>query len=405
MPPVVGVDVVVVGGGIQGLAVLRELVAAGFSCVLVTDADLGAGQTLHSHGLVNSGTGLLTGALRREIYEITLPYLRRLGVPLTGADRSFLMAPDQMVAQLAPAWEANGYRPEPVAPALLPQGLQPLAPVYRLHGLNVHKRRLVRALSDGVEHLVLRGEVVGAGGGIEVRPAGSDETVVLDARAVVLAAGCGTKRLAEDVFGAGGAAVDDIAYAVLHMICLRGPVDVLPELGTVLLPPLIVVGHTVGDTATSGERTVTWYVTPADPAAELLAEAPADATAAVDHSVVAAGVEALMRLCPSLAGDDGRLEATVFAGYKQQLGAEPTRRACRVLDEDANLVMVLPSVLANAVPNALDVVEDLRRRVEPTRRTPELPVRRPVRVGQCNEHRAQVAWTTWGDFARRHAGG
>lgn len=404
MPPVVGVDVVVVGGGIQGLAVLRELVEAGFSCVLVTDADLGAGQTLHSHGLVNSGTGLLTGALRREIHEITLPYLRRLGVPLTGGARSFLMAPDEVVAQLAPAWEANGYRPEPVAPTLLPQGLRPLAPVYRLNGLNVHKRRLVRALADGVEHLVLPGEVVGAEGGIEVRLAGSDETVVLDARAVVLAAGCGTKRLARDVFGAGVAAVDDIAYAVLHMICLRGPVDVLPEVGTVLLPQLIAVGHTVGDAAASGERTVTWYVTPSDPAAQHHAEAPAHAIAAVDDDVVAAGVEALTRLCPSLA-DGGRLQATVFAGYKQQLGAEPTRRTCSVLDEDRNLVMVLPSVLANAVPNALDVVEDLRRRVEPTRRTPEMPVYGPVRVGELNEHTTQVAWTTWSDFARRHAGG
>lgn len=405
MPPVIGVDVVVVGGGIQGLVVLRELVGAGFSCVLVTDADLGAGQTLHSHGLVNSGTGLLTGGLRSEIHEVTVPYLRRLGVPLTGADRSFLMAPDPMVEQLSPAWEANGYRPDPADPSVLPRGLQALAPVYRLHGLNVHKRRLVRALSNGFEHLVLRGEVVGAGDGIEVRPTASDETVLLDARAVVLAAGCGTKRLARDVFGAAGTVLDDIAYTVLHMICLRGPVDVLPEVGTLLSPQLIVVGHTVGDAATSGERTVTWYVSPADPAGERHAEAPADAIATVDHDVVAAGVGALTRLCPSLAGDDGRLEATVFAGYKQQLGAEPTRRACPVLDEDRNLVIALPSVLANAVPNALDIVEELRRRVQPSGGAPERPVQGPVRVGELNEHTAQVAWTTWGDFARCHAGG
>ena len=405
MPPVIGADVVVVGGGIQGLAVLREVVAAGFSCVLVTDGDLGAGQTLHSHGLVNSGTGLATGGLRSEIHEVTVPYLRRLGVPLTGADRSFLVAPDQMVEQLAPAWEANGYRPDPVDPSALPRGLQAPAPVYRLHGLNVHKRRLVRALSDGLEHLVLRGEVVGAGDGIEVRSAASHETVLLDARAVVLAAGCGTKRLARDVFGIGGTGLDDIGFTVLHMICLRGPVDVLPEVGTLLSPQLIVVGHTVGDAPTSGERTVTWYVTPADPAAERHAEAPADAIATVDDDVVAVGVEALTPLCPSLADDDPRLEATVFAGYKQEVGGEPTRRTCRVLDDDRNVVMALPSVLANAVPNALDAVEHLRRRVPPSGGAPELPVQGTVRVGELNEHTAQVAWTTWGAFARRHAGG
>lgn len=401
----VSVDVVVVGGGIQGLVLLRELVAVGFGCVLVTDGDLGAGQTLHSHGLVNSGTGLLTGELRTEVHEVTVPYLRRLGVPLTGAERSFLLAPDPMVEQLAPAWEANRYRADRADPSVLPRGLEPLAPVYRLHGLNVDKRRLVGALSDGLEHLMLRGEVVGADDGIEVRPATSGEAVLLDARAVVLAAGCGTKRLAGDVFGISGTAVDEITYTVPHMICLRAPIDVLPEIGTVLSPELIVVGHTVGDDPTSPDRVVTWYVTPADPTPVRHAEAPSDAIAATDPGVVAAGVEALTRLFPPLGDDDGRLEATVFAGYKQELGGEPTRRACPVLDEHRNLLVALPSVLANAVPNALDVVDRLRRRLEPSRRTPELPLRRAVRVGDLGEHAAQVTWTTWRDFARRHESG
>jgi glycine/D-amino acid oxidase-like deaminating enzyme len=395
------VDVVVVGGGIQGLVVLRELVAAGYASVLITDADLGAGQTLHSHGLVNSGTGLVTGGLRREIHEVTVPYLRRLGLALTGADGSFLMAPPPMVDQLAPAWEANRYRPEPVDPSTLPRGFEPLAPVYRLHGFNVDKRRLVQALAEGLGHLVLRGEVVRAEDGVEALWAASGEVVALHAGAVVLAAGCGTKRLAAEVFGLAGPALDDITYTVPHMLCLRGRPADLPEVGTVLSPELIVVGH-VDAGATSGDREVTWYVTPADPGAARHAEAPAHARAPVDPAVVARGVRVLQRLFPPLAAAADRLSATVFAGYKQELGEEATRRACPVLDEERNVLMALPSVLANAVPNALDVVETLYRRLEPSREAPKLLPETPVAVGEPNERTDQVAWATWGDFARAY---
>ncbi len=113
----VGVDVAIVGGGVQGLVLLRELVSEGYRATLITNGDLGSGQTLHSHGLLNSGTGLVTGGLRQELYESTLPYLRGIGVPLYGDDRSFLLAPDPLVAELAPLWEANDYHPQRADPS------------------------------------------------------------------------------------------------------------------------------------------------------------------------------------------------------------------------------------------------------------------------------------------------
>ncbi len=110
----VAVDVAVVGGGIQGLVVLRELTSAGYGCVLITNADLGSGQTLHSHGLLNSGTGLATGSLQKELHKFTLPYLQRIGVPVYGRDRSYLLAPKPVVDQLAAAWDVNDYQPAPI---------------------------------------------------------------------------------------------------------------------------------------------------------------------------------------------------------------------------------------------------------------------------------------------------
>ena len=52
---VCGVDVLVVGGGIQGLLVLRRLLAAGYAAVLVDRGPLGGQQTCHSHVYIHQG--------------------------------------------------------------------------------------------------------------------------------------------------------------------------------------------------------------------------------------------------------------------------------------------------------------------------------------------------------------
>ena len=402
----VAVDVAVVGGGLQGLVLLRELTSAGYACVLITNGDLGGGQTLHSHGLLNSGTGLVTGALQEELYELTLPYLRRLWVPVYGEDRSFLLAPDPLVDQLAPAWAANRYHPERTDPSSLPSWVRAgRAGLPSSCGFNVDKRRLVAALSAGVEPLVLRGEVVEAGDAIRVRSKASGDIVTLEARAVVVAAGCGTKRLLRDVFGVAHAALDRIAYTKPHMICLRAPSGVLPDVGTVVSPELIIVGHPSPDSASTEDGAVTWYVTPADPARPSYVEAPDDGAADIEPPVVASGIETLLRLVPLLCHDHERIEATVFAGYKQDFDGQPTGRACEVMDDERNVVMVLPSVLANAVPNAVEAVTLLRQRLEPT--TAAAPVRwgAGVAVGQLNENADQARWTDWRRFAHLYGVG
>src|SRR5919202_6911129 len=78
------VDVVIVGGGIQGLLVLDVLTQQGYACALVTDGDLGSGQTLHSHGFLNTGFGMLGPELPRALAEVVEPDLRARGVELSG---------------------------------------------------------------------------------------------------------------------------------------------------------------------------------------------------------------------------------------------------------------------------------------------------------------------------------
>lgn len=399
---VVALDVAVVGGGLQGLVLLRELTSAGYRSVLVTKADLGSGQTLHSHGLLNSGTGLVTGALKEELHEFTLPYLRHLGVAVYGEDRSFLLLPDQVVAQLTPAWEANQYRPEITDSASLPPGFDPIAPVYRVHGFNVDKRRLLSAISAGLERLLLRGEVIDAGDKMRVRTHPSGEMISLEPRAVVVAAGCGTTRLLRGAFGIDEDVLDRITYTKLHMICLRGPRAVLPEIGTLVSPQLMIVGHPSPGHFASQDQVVTWYVTPAIAAPPRYAEAPDDAVADVEAPLVASAIEALVRLVPSLSRDDTPVEATVFAGYKQDFEGQPTRRACEVVDRERNVIMALPSVIANAVPNAIEVLSLIHDRLGRSAGAPEVRLDGGVAVGQPNEDVDPKRWTNWTDFAHAY---
>ncbi len=400
----IAVDVAVVGGGLQGLVLLRELTSAGYGCVLITNAALGTGQTLHSHGLLNSGTGLVTGVLQKELYEATLPYLRRAGLRFYGEDRSFLLAPDSVVDQLTALWEANRYHPSRTDPSNLPSGLEPVAPVYRVQGFNVDKQRLVAALSAGIESFVLRGAVVEAGDILRVRADPSGEIVPLQARAVVVAAGCGTKGLLRHVFGVNDVVLDRITYTKPHMVCLRAPMGVLPDVGTIVSPELIIVGHPSRDPATD-DRFATWYVTPANPAPPAYPEAPDTGAAEIEASVVTSAVEALIRLVPSLSNNDQPIQAAVFAGYKQEFDGQPTRRACEVVDDERNVIMALPSVLANAVPNAVEGLTLIGQRLEPTAATPELPWGADVAVGQLNENTDQTRWSNWRDFAQMYGVG
>src|ERR1700687_4323742 len=69
------VDVVIIGGGIQGLVALNALVDKGYSCALVSDGDLGSGQTLHSHGYLNTGFGMFGLDLPRASVDLVQPFL------------------------------------------------------------------------------------------------------------------------------------------------------------------------------------------------------------------------------------------------------------------------------------------------------------------------------------------
>ncbi len=387
------VDVLVVGGGLQGLVVLRALTDAGYQTLLVTDQELGSGQTLHAHGLLDSGTGLVTGSTRAELVQHVLPELRRLALTVRSDAPSFLALPAAVVEQVRALWAAQPDPPQPVTDAGVP-GLRLPRPLHRVTAHHLWKTALVAVLVGGLDDRVVRGHLVDIGRSCSIRPANGGTTEGVSAGVVVVAAGCGIPRLLAETLRLETPLLSRLGHVRTHMICLRAPAGVLPVVGTVVTADLGIVAHQRGDGASL------WYVTPQVGQPERVPVVPDNGHADVDPGVVSAGVAGLRELVPALAERDSRVEATVFAGYKQDVDGQMTQRLVEALPTTPPVIVAVPSVYAGAWANARDVVElvaamDLPRSAEPP---PALGWPR-VPIGQENEARPGVRWDPWQAWA------
>jgi glycine/D-amino acid oxidase-like deaminating enzyme len=417
----VAVDALVIGGGVQGLAVLDRLRAQGFSVALVTHAPLGAGQTLHNHGLLNSGYPYPSEALRSTVKNDWIPFARERGLELYGADRSFLLTPSAPSSGLRGRWDEFGYEHEAVEGIALPTGIRASEGTHitRIREFNFPKRQLVRLLAKGAEDRIIHGRI----DAVRLSPDSSrvqsvtvvrsDEggSLTIQPRLIVTAAGGGSRRLIETLAGGAETAmkmravneVDDIVCRNIHMICVRGPRSLLPHLN--LLAPahrLVVVGASVDhnhDAHTlDPDAPVTWYVTPLDPKAQPAASAPAHARAPVEERLVAQGMQSLQKLCPALVDPaaNGKIEFAVYAGYKQELRDANNRPVARRLESLDNVVVTLPTVIPGAFANANRVLKMVGAAVNPSGRQPRLPgVARELPLGEVTENTDHVEWMDW----------
>lgn len=382
----INIDALIVGGGLQSLVLLDELAARGRSCVLVTHSELGHGQTLHSHGLLNTGFGFAGPELRERRDRLVLPFLRARGLEPYG--EWFLLARDDMaVGQRVPA---GG----------MPDGFDPgAAQVWRIPELNFPKRRLVESLAREHASRVVRGRIIELRGmagieAVQVQLAATKEAVVFAPAVVVAATGTGTRRFLGPATGA-ARQVALITLRRVHMLCVKGPIDVLPAISLLsLVHGLNVVAHTDG-------KMVVWYSTPFQEDDPSFDDAPDDAEAAVDADVVAAGFRRLEALFPAIATSP-QLRFAAYAGYRQDIGQTAGTPMCELVDGTANLVLALPSLVVNAWSNAkiaAGIVDALTlRKVQ----QPDIPASGAgVLVGRLREERPGVRWSTWREMNDR----
>jgi len=422
-------DVLIIGGGIQGLVLLDELTRQNYACVLVTNSDLGSGQTLHSHGLLNSGTALLTGQLR-DALRMGLSFAEHRGLQLYGENQWFALLPPPAFAQLRAGWDESNYEYHELSSTNLPLGFQEgdlfrkqvPTHVIGLKGYNFPKRQLVKLLSATQTQRVIRGDIVAFHRSVEqgtlrvdrvdIRLQATGEVVAISPQAVIAAAGTGTKRLMKSIVAHPSEQFDRVTYTRTHMICIRALLGTLPATSIISLPHgLISVAHVNHEHERVGydaNDAVTWYVTPAEDAVHC-EDAPDSARAEVSEEVVARGVRNLLNLYPRLKGETDRVGSQirfgVFAGYKQNIDDQPTLPACDLVNGARNVFVALPSVFVNAWSNAQTILKMLSVRMLASGSTITVPgADIGVRVGTVNELTHEVAWMSWKEFIRELPG-
>lgn len=376
-------DALVIGGGIQGLLALDALRNRGYATALVTEGELGEGQTIHSHGFLNTGFGMLGDGPLRASQDIVQPFLRNHGIEPTGEWR--VIPPPGFPSQA------------PAAP--LPAGFDTAlsAAAFASPDRNFPKRVVVQELAGAHRESIIRGRASIGDRTSDARTVfvhASDGALRVAARCVIAAAGCGTKTLLEEVVGR-TPQTEQIKYRRVHMICLRAPRGVLPAVSVVVMPlALMLVAHDDG-------TTVTWYVTPMEFGGPAVDDVPRDASSAEDYSMLARGLQALRQLYPAL-NDAGDVRIGSYAGYRQDVGDMPGVPMCEPVDGAPDVVVALPSGLVTAWPNTRRVTELVAERAVPSGNpAPTLLADAGVAVARPVEDRDNFAWYSVAEFAQR----
>jgi hypothetical protein len=380
-------DVVIIGGGIQGLVALDALVDRGYACALVTDGDLGSGQSLHSHGFLFTGFGMFGDHLQRASADIVQPYLRARGVEPTG--EWFLIPPP-------------GF-PTGFPAAALPDGFgDSLGEIVRTPDRSFPKHRLVETLSRKHPDRVVRGRVTLAPAGrrtpaVKVQPAASGEELALNGKVIIVAAGCGSKRILQGLVG-DAPQPEQIRHRRVHMICVRGPRGLLPTISVTAMP----LGVTLAAHDQPDSDNVIWYVTPLEFGGPSFDDIPGDAASDIDSATVARGFEALLQLYPALPEVE-HLELGCYAGYRQEIGDQPGMAMCELVHDTKNVIVALPSGLVSSWLNVGRIVEIIDDLVDPSGTQPVLAVGGVgVQVGSVVEDRPDFAWQTFAEFAKTY---
>jgi len=381
-------DVVIIGGGIQGLVALNALVEEGYSCALVSDGDLGSGQTLHSHGYLNTGFGMFGPELPRASVDLVQPYLEKRGLVLS---HDWVMIPPPNM----PLFDG-------LPPATLPSGFA-MPPGLRAVGLpdrSLPKRGLVEVLSQSHHERILRGQATPRWGGDQVKDvvvrlsAGGDE-IALSTKVVVVAAGCGSKRLLQGLVGQ-TPQTEEIKHRRVHMICVRAPRGTVPTTSIVAMPlGLMLAAH-------DQPNNVIWYVTPMEMGGPSYDDVPGDAASDVDPETVSRGCATLLTLYPRLPEIDG-LQLGCYAGYRQDVGDQPGNRMCELVEGTKNVVVALPSGLVGPWLNATRMCEIVGGIVDPGGSQPPLTGGGvDVRVGSAVEDRPDFVWMGLDEWLRKY---
>jgi glycine/D-amino acid oxidase-like deaminating enzyme len=422
-----GVDVLVIGAGIQGLYLARELSRA-YSVCVVADPSVASG-TLESDGYLSAGYDG-NDANRAQPARRAAAWWRLWaesnGVPFELDPAWYVIPPSELTTRTRYWGDATlSVTQTDALPPIFAGGCLDGDTPFRVDtDVVINPATLLMRLRHGIEDRCLQGEVVRFGlvsdDAIDhVQVQIGDAVVPIVPRFVVLAAGVGnadllTKlgaRFGDQAKRKSSKELADGSQAVRaqYELCVRGP-----ELPVVngRFEELLVATHTLSG---SGENV--WVVTPpVDDARTTLGAANLRFDLSIDRGVVAALVQRLFAMAPALEKQSADLRWSVYVTRRTQhpalatpdtsTVAQPVPAKLEKFGIDAFLA-VWPSHLAYAqfVGDAVAerIKEALGASVDFSDGPQPADLGQPVPVLRARWDRDDFPWSDWSEFSRTNA--
>lgn len=237
-------DVLVIGGGIQGLWLLNDLKAAGYAAALLERRTLGGGQTLHSHIYIHRGylyrekelIGHLSGVTERWTR-----WIRRHKPPQAAGPSYFGFEDPSQADRKLELWSSTGLEFEkPLEGNRMPRALRGgvIRSVYKTPEIGLMGESLISLLNGEVEPCITRIQevervsVTRDGRRVdEIEVSTASGPVTFRPRALVLAAGAGNQALLDLMTSGAHRMLGRVQGAQqirkAHMLVLKGPLEPL----------------------------------------------------------------------------------------------------------------------------------------------------------------------------------
>ena len=403
----VSVDLLILGGGIQGLALLRELSPEYSALLLDPHRDLS--ESLHFHGYFSSGWNA-TNREAATVYRRTaghwLRLLSKCGLECRETPFYAALPPDTAMS-LAANWAGAGIAAveEPLPPPFAPHALPPHRS-YRFDGdLVFDGAAAYRCLSRPVAERMCRGSAlrfISSGERIErvvVELDGREQEVT--PQLVLCACGAGNARVLAQLPLPFGVARDAQLVRPMHMLLMRGA-QVPPVSG--FLFDLVFVYHPLG----GGEGL--WILT-------LNPQVPEFSAGSIDMSesppaepgLVCASLDRLAAAVPEFRQLAVNCRWSLYVGWKTDapgpLG-EPLLQLAypqpyQLQDFGLeNFIALWPNHWCLASAAAADCGRRVREKISPRHRQPHLAAAVPLGEATNKWQRGDLRWREWPAFAR-----
>ena len=421
-----GVDVLIIGGGIQGLYIARE-VAKTYSVCIVTDPTV-ASATLESSGYLSAGydgndANRIQPARRAAGWWRLWAESNR--VPFA-EEAPYYVVPSDEVSSRTRLWTDANLASTPVdeLPEIFADGSLEADTAFQVEtDVVINPATILANLREGLEDRCIDGEIVRFGlvsdDAIDhVQVQVGDQVVPIVPRFVVLAAGVGNaallsklgSRFADQARRKSSKELVESSQAVQsqYFLCVRG--RDLPEVSG-RFADLTIASHALTD---SGDRV--WLVAPeVDDSLTTLGPDNLRFERPTDSAIVAATVDRLLAASPALAKQAVDLQWSVYVARRTQhpmlavtdssVVAQPAPAKLEKFGLESFLT-VWPSHLAYAQFVGDSVAERIADALGPPQDFSDGP--QPADLGtvapplRARWDRAEFPWQSWPDFATAH---